>query len=236
MSIISNSAALGIGVVALGLFTILFFRTSKATATGISPASLVASLGLCVTAVVASAVIAERQIAATQSSESILAKNSDSAGVANAGGFGAPQTYHAFYRDMDDPQSAKTADANPKIEQEDYQLQFSKTSEVVRGSLVAPNGNAWDVSGFIRDKDVALSFGSKPTNKHRGVGAIYLSKGSDTDFLGNALFKDCETHRMLRCPYAITSNVISVSEVGSRWKDLFASQCEFIDMAPQAVC
>jgi hypothetical protein len=233
MSIISNSGLLGIGIVASGLFAILFFRTSGARATGISSTSIIASLGLCVMAVSASVGIAQRQIAATQGSESAAARSS-STSEPYVVAFDVPRTYHAFYRDADDAKSGNVTE--PKIETEDYKLQFSKISEVARGSLEASNEKAWDVFGFIRDKDFALSFGSKPTNKKSGVGAIYLSKSSDTDFIGNALFKDCENHRVFRCPYAITSNDISVSEAKLRWSDLFSSQCETIEMSSQAVC
>lgn len=154
--------------------------------------------------------------------------------VGAAGTLEPPRTLYGYYGDLS--KDGKTTD----VSKETYSLQFGKTSPEVVGEVSGPVivedkriQRRWAIRGIRRDPRMVLTILAIPSKDDptaKGIGTYYVAKNGD-DYTGTAIYLDC-VHRVVECPYALSSEDVSPDQARGRWAELFNRKCEKRDLTP----
>jgi hypothetical protein len=153
--------------------------------------------------------------------------------------FTAARILYGYYGELD-KDGKKT-----NVLKETHNLRFSESSPIVVGSISGPASyqgkpiqRTWLVRGFARDPELVLNIltiSSKDDPKPpTGIGTYYLATNeANRDYTGTAVYLDCD-HKVVQCPYALTSEDLSPQQAKVRWPELFKQECKPINLTPDA--
>ncbi|HET6839280.1 MAG TPA: hypothetical protein VFH41_06035 [Bradyrhizobium sp.] len=144
------------------------------------------------------------------------------------------KTFHGYYGRL------KGSDTST-IDVETLSFELLPNSEAKatsKGIVETKNGpisRVWSYLGFQKGSRLSMSYSTVSTKEDpiaSGIGLIMLEQQGSSDYTGTSIYLDCDSAQMMKCPYALTTQNITVTEAKDRWPKLFQHTCAPIDLVP----